>query len=128
HVPIRAGSDIAFLGALIRYIIENGREFREYVRTYTNAGAIVSEEFRDTEDLDGLFSGWMEDKNQYDIASWRYEGVEVPPAAGEREEFTGEPFSEHGTRIAAERLDPTLEHPRCVFQITRRHYARYTPE
>src|SRR6476659_2105428 len=58
HVPIRAGSDIAFLGGIIRYILENQRDFREYVAAYSNAAAIISDEFRDTEDLDGLFSGW----------------------------------------------------------------------
>src|ERR1700749_1408075 len=58
HVPIRAGSDIAFLGAIVRYIVENERFFREYLVTFTNAPAIVAEEYRDTEDLDGLFSGW----------------------------------------------------------------------
>src|SRR5437764_1218130 len=58
HVPIRAGSDIVFLGAIIRYILEGERYFKEYVVNYTNAAAIVTAEFRDTEDLDGLFSGW----------------------------------------------------------------------
>src|SRR3954467_3198588 len=58
HVPLRAGSDIAFLGGIVNYILENGREFRDYVVHYTNAPVIVDERFRDTEDLDGLFSGW----------------------------------------------------------------------
>jgi formate dehydrogenase major subunit len=57
HVPIRAGSDIAFLGGLINYVLQNGREFREYVRHFTNGPVVVNDEFRDTEDLDGLFSG-----------------------------------------------------------------------
>ena len=57
HVPLRAGSDIAFLGGIVNYILEHGREFREYVARYTNAAVIVGDEFRDTEDLDGLFSG-----------------------------------------------------------------------
>src|SRR3954471_8063585 len=57
HVPIRAGTDIAFLGGIINHILQNGREFREYVVKYTNAATIVSPDFRDTEDLDGLFSG-----------------------------------------------------------------------
>src|SRR4029078_7033243 len=52
YVRIRAGSDIAFLGGVINYILENGREFREYVEAYTNARVIIGEEFRDTEDLD----------------------------------------------------------------------------
>ena len=57
HVPIRAGTDIAFLGALVNYVLTDEQDFREYVVAYTNAAAIVGEDFRDTEDLDGLFSG-----------------------------------------------------------------------
>jgi formate dehydrogenase major subunit len=67
HVPIRAGSDIAFLGGLVRYVIENERFFKDYVLNYTNASAVVSDDFEDTEDLDGLFSGWNEETGQYDI-------------------------------------------------------------
>ncbi len=63
-MPIRAGSDIAFLGGHPRYIIENDRYFKEYVVNYTNAPAIINDEFQDTEDLDGLFSGWNE-QDQY---------------------------------------------------------------
>ena len=100
HVPIRAGSDIAFLGGIVRYILENERHFREYVVAYTNAAALISEDYRDTEDLDGLFSGWSEEEGRYDTASWAY--------TGERDE--------------------TLRHPRSVFQILKRHFSRYTPE
>ena len=59
-VPIRAGSDLVFLGALINYVLQNGREFRDYVVPYTNAATIIHEDFKDTEDLGGLFSGWNE--------------------------------------------------------------------
>ncbi len=128
HVPIRAGSDIAFLGGLVNYIIQNERYFRDYVVNYTNAPAIVSEDFADTEDLNGLFAGWSKDKGQYDIKPWQYLGVDVGPAAGNREMFTAEPKSERGTQVRAIHFDDTLKHPRCVFQITKRHYARYTPE
>ncbi len=128
HLPIRAGSDIAFLGGLVRYVLENERYFKEYVVHYTNAPAIVAEDFRDTEDLDGLFSGWDPDKGHYDPKSWQYEGTEVTTPASQRETFTGEPYSERATQTGAERLDPTLQHPRCVFQILRRHFSRYTPE
>jgi formate dehydrogenase major subunit len=127
HVPIRAGSDIAFLGGIIRYIIENERYFREYLIHFTNAPAIISEDFRDTEDLDGLFSGWDSEKNQYDVESWAYKGVEPTPAAGAREQATGEPRSERG-QMRHKQRDETMQHPRCVFQILRRHYSRYTPE
>jgi hypothetical protein len=82
HVPRRAGTDIVFLGGLISYIIENGREFRDYVRHYTNARAIIGEEFRDTEDLDGLFSGFDPEKGSYDTASWQYRSTGPPPTSG----------------------------------------------
>ena len=127
HVPIRAGSDIAFLGGIIRYIIENERYFREYVVNYTNAPAIISEEFRDTEDLDGLFSGWDSEKNQYDPKSWAYEGAEPTPAAGAREQLRAS-RAPNAAQMRHKQRDETLQHPRCVFQIVRRHYARYTPE
>ena len=127
HVPIRAGSDIVFLGGIVRYIIENQRFFRDYVVNFTNAPAIISEEFRDTEDLDGLFSGWDAEKNQYDVSSWSYRGMQATPAAGAREQQTGGPHSERAQMRHQER-DETLEHPHSVFQIVRRHYQRYTPE
>ncbi len=123
HVPIRAGSDIVFLGGIIRYILENDRYFKEYVVNYTNAPAIVSDEFRDTEDLDGLFSGWNEDKAQYEKESWMYKDVDPAPAAGKREQG-----AQDRRPMRAEHTDPTLQHPRCVFQILKRHYSRYTPE
>ncbi len=128
HVPLRAGSDIAFLGGLVRYILENERWFRDYVVAYTNASTLVSEEFRDTEDLDGLFSGWDAEAGHYDPTSWRYAGGAVSVPATQRETFTGEPYSERATHHEPRQHDPTLQHPRCVFQILRRHFSRYTPE
>lgn len=128
HVPIRAGTDIAFLGGLVRYILETEAYFRDYLVHFTNAPVIVSEEFQDTEDLDGLFSGWDGEQGMYRPDSWRYEGKEPSAAAGDRELFTGEPHSERATQQGAEHKDPTLRHPRCVFAILKRHYARYTPE
>jgi formate dehydrogenase major subunit len=128
-VPIRIGSDIAFLGGLVRYVIENERYFREYVVPYTNAATLISKDFRDTEDLDGLFSGYANGK--YDEKTWTYEGIEAVPAAGEKELFAshgaGKPTSGL-SRVLNEARDPTLQHPRCVFQIVRRHFSRYTPE
>jgi formate dehydrogenase major subunit len=128
HVPIRAGSDIAFLGGIVNYIMENERYFREYVVEFTNASAIVSKEFRDTEDLDGLFSGWDEDEGHYDIESWQYEGAEVKPASGQREIFTGQAHSQRGTQQAPVHHDRSLQDPHCVFQIVKRHFSRYSPE
>src|SRR5579872_461958 len=132
HVPLRAGSDIAFLGGVVRYILENGREFRDYVVNYTNAGVIIGDDFVDTEDLDGLFSGYDPESRTYDPKSWMYKDTEVASAAGMREktgtavgEQTGSGGMATGT---AAHVDRTLSDPRCVFQILRRHFARYTPE
>src|SRR5215469_1049771 len=69
-VPLRAGTDVLFLGALINYVLTNDRIFREYVVNYTNAPTILREDFKDTEDLGGYFSGWDPDKKQYDPKSW----------------------------------------------------------
>ncbi len=82
-MPIRAGSDIAFLGGIIRYILENDRYFHEYVVNYTNAPAIINDDFRDTEDLDGLFSGWDAGQGQIRSAIWMYKDVE-PSRLAER--------------------------------------------
>src|SRR5215831_14184302 len=84
HVPTRAGSDIAFLGGIIRYILENEAFFREYVVNYTNAASILSEEYADVGD-DGVFCGWDQEKGEYDTGCWRYEGVNPQAAAGRRE-------------------------------------------
>jgi formate dehydrogenase major subunit len=125
HVPIRAGSDIAFLGGLVRYILENDRYFHDYVVNYTNAPAIIEDQFKDTDDLNGLFSGWNKDDGSYDNKTWMYKDVSLEAAAGAREPESGKPIE--GT-LRAEHTDPTLQHPRCVFQILKRHYSRYTAE
>jgi formate dehydrogenase major subunit len=150
HVPLRAGSDIVLLGGLINHVLESGKYFREYVVNYTNAATLIGEEFKDTEDLDGLFSGFEADSRSYDPASWNYEGDEVQAASGERDQeyedrtgsdesssgdssavrqaARGEAHGSGGAHVGTPEEDPTLEHPRCVFQILKRHYARYTPE
>src|SRR3954447_5449333 len=72
-LPLRPGSDIILLGAMINYVLTNELYFREYVVNYTNASFILREDFKDTEDLGGVFSGWDEEKKQYDPKSWLYE-------------------------------------------------------
>ena len=69
-LPLRAGSDIIFLGALINYAISREKYFREYVVHYTNASTILREDLKDTEDLGGLFSGWDPETNTYDPTTW----------------------------------------------------------
>ena len=140
HVPIRAGADIAFVGGLINYVLQNEKYFLEYVRSYTNASVIITEDFQDTEDLDGLFSGFNPEHRTYDAETWRYQSGRVAPASGARgldaarmrelrEASRGEA---HGSGGAAAEISPdtdeTLQDPRCVFQILKRHFARYTPE
>jgi formate dehydrogenase major subunit len=127
HVPIRAGSDIAFLGGIVHYILENERYFRDYVVNYTNAAAIINDQFEDTEENDGLFGGWDSERGAYNPKNWMYEGVEPEAAAGKRESESGR-GKEQKKPIQAEHVDLTLQHPRCVFQILKRHYSRYTPE
>jgi formate dehydrogenase major subunit len=133
YVPIRAGTDIAFLGGIVHQILEGGREFRDYVVHYTNAPVIIREDFADTEDLDGLFSGYDPDTGDYNPTSWMYEGMQAIAGAGSRAGRAALPesYGSRGAKLFAGRppaTDPTLEHPRCVFQILKRHYRRYTPE
>ncbi len=178
HVPLRAGSDIAFLGGIINYILSNEKYFRDYVVSYTNAATLVSEEFQDVDELDGLFSGYDPETGTYDASSWAYEGHRVNAAAGgarapqepaqdvaQGDDQSGQDSSAHASgsdgsggavddvggdeseaseksRAAGHELggrgasletsqvtrDETLQHPRTVFQVLKRHYARYTPE
>jgi formate dehydrogenase major subunit len=136
-IGLRAGSDIAFLGGVVNYILEHERYFESYVKHYTNAPVIIDEGFADTEDLDGLFSGWDPEEGQYDVSSWQYAGMEVHGAAGQREEGfqpTKGEASGHGGHGGGlhhgepPEEDETLQHPRCVFQLLKRHFSRYTPE
>jgi formate dehydrogenase major subunit len=129
-IPIRAGTDIAFLGGLIRHVIESESYFRDYVVHYTNASTIINERFQDTEDLEGLFSGFDPETGMYDRETWSYKGGEVAAAAGVREHSTQSFNDKTGTGMLVGEIerDETLEDPRCVFQILRRHFSRYTPE
>jgi formate dehydrogenase major subunit len=132
YAPIRAGTDIAFLGGLINYVIENERYFREYVINYTNAATLISEDFEDA-DATGLFSGWDEEKQQYDPTSWRYEGhpIDYASIGGSQGRIVGEAGEGETHEMHEGRLPPndqTLQHPRCVFQILKRHFSRYTPQ
>jgi formate dehydrogenase major subunit len=133
-VPLRTGTDIAFLGGIINHVLNTESDFREYVLAYTNASTIIGQEFADA-DADGLFSGFQEERAAYDPASWQYEGAPVAAAAGQRAhegnlDVHGQDSPERDAQEANRepRRDPTLSHPRCVWQILGRHYASYTPE
>jgi formate dehydrogenase major subunit len=135
HVPLRPGSDIAFLGGVINHILSTGSEFREYVQHFTNGPAILKEEFEDTEELDGFFSGWEEDAGAYKVESWGYRGTSGELTAGKSlqvGDVSGDQaHGAHGMDLdhgEPPEVDLDLEHPMCVFQVLKRHYARYTPE
>ena len=132
-IPLRAGSDIIFLGALVHYVLQNNKEFRDYVVNYTNAGTILREDFRDTEDLDGFFSGWDAQKEKYDPESWLYKGspskqTDVQPGHSEAGGGHGKDRGGEAQDAGKFESDSTLQHPRCVFQVLKRHFGRYTPE
>src|SRR5512133_1965184 len=103
YAQIRPGTDIAFLGGMIRWLLEKNAIQKEYVLAYTNASFIVKEGFGFE---DGLFSGWDEAKKTYDRSSWGYE-------------LDKDGFA---------KVDPTLQDPRCVVQLLKKHDERYTPK
>ena len=134
---IRAGTDIAFLGGLIRYAIENNRIAKEYLVNYTNAAFIVKDGFKLPED--GLYSGFNAASSSYDKTTWNYEGTGggagAGAGAGAASGHAPEPVpGKPGGPAPAVLLPPnvaydlTLQHPRCVFQLLKQQYSRYTPE
>jgi formate dehydrogenase major subunit len=154
YLQIRAGSDIAFLGGLINYAIENNRIAHDYLLHYTNAAFIIKDGFRLPDD--GLYSGFDAEKKIYDKATWNYEeggdltGKPVMPTpAGQNATAGNAKHSDigegqgHAARGPAglkggaspvpmlpEKIafDLSLQHPRCVFQLLKKQYERYTPE
>jgi len=133
YAQIRPGTDAMLLGGLINHVLANELYFRDFVAAYTNGPTLVSPDFVDTEELDGLFSGWDPQRGEYDPASWAYDhGEGGPPAgAGSGHPAPGMALQHDGTSTARHDgalVDPTMQHPRCVLQVLARHYARYTPE
>jgi formate dehydrogenase major subunit len=106
YAPLRSGTDIPFLGGMIRHILENELYHDEYVRLYTNASFLVNPAFKMPGDLDGLFSGYNEETRSYDRSTWSFQ-----------RNADGTP-----------KTDPTLQDPNCVFQLMKKHFDRYTPE
>src|SRR5262245_18826581 len=131
-LQIRAGSDIAFLGGLVNYAISQNRIARDYLANYTDASFIIREGFKLPED--GLFSGFDPATQLYDKSTWNYEAggrIDGPPTAASAESAKGGGASAHGappSLPANVAYDPTLQHPRCVFQLLKQQYSRYTPE
>lgn len=106
YAPMRSGTDIAILGGMIKYILDKGLYFRDYVVNYTNASFLVNPEFKGPGQLDGLFSGYDPKTRKYDKKTWAYQ------------------MDENGIP----KKDPTLKDPNCVFRLLRKQYARYSPD
>src|SRR5277367_5355365 len=130
---IRAGTDIAFLGGVINYAIQNNRIAKEYVVNYTNAAFVVESDFKMPGDTDGVFSGFNEAKTSYDRSSWNYAGANS--AGGGKTAQNPGPSTGQASMPAPlpplpEKVDYdlTLQNPNCVFQLLKKHYSRYTPE
>jgi formate dehydrogenase major subunit len=158
YAPIRAGSDIAFLGGIILHVVNSERWnndpfFHSWVTHYTNAATIVSEDFKDAEDNDGVFSGLMGLDGgvpewpyngfvgQYDTKSWQYAATHTGATAqqasdkgntanGKTGASSGPPYDGLVKSLLKPPppRDETLQNPRCVFQIVKKHFGRYTPE
>jgi formate dehydrogenase major subunit len=153
YAPVRAGSDIVFLGALIKYVLdrhddlfrpvenrtftERERFFREYLLRYTNAPTLVNPDFKDTEDreMEGLFSGFTEvpygngRSARYDPKSWAYQS-QAAPATNSAEPGKPQSFADQVSKLVkpSPPQDPELQNERCVFRLLQKHYQRYTPE
>jgi formate dehydrogenase major subunit len=146
YAPLRAGSDVVLLGALVKFVLDRldellrgmaGRErgqwtprerfFHDYLKRYTNAPTLINDDFEDVEELDGLFSGFDETTGKYDPKSWRYAAGTGAPT---KEAGQPKDFAERVSRLVGPPApqDPTLENENCVYRILRQHYARYTPE
>jgi len=103
YAPIRPGSDIAFLGGVINYLLSNDKIHHDYVKAYTNASFLINDGFNFD---DGIFTGYNDEKRSYDKATWSYQ-------------LDKDGFA---------KVDETLQDPRCAFQLMKAHYARYTPD
>jgi len=103
YAPIRVGTDIAFLGGVINYLLSKNKIHEEYVRNYTNAPFLINGDFNFK---DGLFTGYDEEKRSYDKKSWTYQ------------------MGDDGFA----KVDMTMKDPRCVYQLMKSHFSRYTPE
>ena len=113
YLRIRTGTDVAYFGGLINYVLQNNLYHADYVKNYTNASFVVKQGF---DFNDGLFSGYNQTARTYDISTWGYETEGAP--------LDGAP----GTTQAKAKRDLTLQDPRSVFQLLKKFYSRYTPE
>jgi anaerobic selenocysteine-containing dehydrogenase len=131
-LQIRVGADIAFLGGMIHYALENQRIAKEYLVNFTNAAFLFQEGFKLPED--GLYSGFDDQSNTYDRSSWNYQGTGGGSSQGHLGEGPVPVTAGKGVAAALPPLpanvayDLTLENPRCVYQLLKQQYSRCTPE
>jgi len=109
YAPMRSGTDIAFIGGMIKYVLNDmdknpGNYNMVYVSEYTNASFLINPSFKGAADLDGVFSGYDAANRKYDKSTWKYQ------------------LDANGIPMR----DKTLQDPNCVFQLLKKHYARYT--
>ena len=135
YVPIRPGTDIAFLGGIVNYIFEHDAWFKDYVQHYTNGPVVINRSLQDTEDASGYFSGWNPEHSAYAIDTWGYDKAGGTATAGKSEQqadVSGEQaHGAHGMKLQGGQppeIDETMQDERCVIQLVRRHFERYTPE
>ena len=130
HAPIRSGADIAFLGGIIRHLLEGDLWFREFALRYTNIAHIIEDGYRGPEEEGGVFSGFDPETGTYEHDTWQYKGklAQSPVSEHRVQEQETAPGQQDSMAQSPAPQDPTLQHPNCVYQIMRRHYARYTPE
>jgi formate dehydrogenase major subunit len=128
YLRIRTGTDVAYFGGLINYVLENKLFHEDYVKNYTNASFVLKEGF---DFKDGLFSGYNAQTRSYDVSTWAYEQTAPPPSAAASgptqpgaAAVDGPPTSSSGFA----KRDMTLQDPRSVFQLIKKFYSRYTPD
>jgi formate dehydrogenase major subunit len=128
YARIRTGTDVAYFGGLINYVLQNNLFHDEYVRNYTNASFLVKPEYSFK---DGLFSGYDAANRKYNTASWAYQGDTTAQAAydkAQQEKLAAGDGPPTGAGVAYAKRDMTLQDPQTVFQLMKQHYSRYTPE
>ncbi|MDX6440163.1 MAG: formate dehydrogenase major subunit [Gaiellaceae bacterium] len=132
HLRIRTGSDAAFFGGLIKYVLENKLYHDEYVRRYTNAAFVVKKSYSFK---DGLFNGFDPEKRAYDTTQWAYETITPGPKSGTAPAGLGTKSAKPSSGLTAASSSPSggyarldINHPRSVLNLMRKHYSRYTPE
>lgn len=126
YVPFRSGTDIAFIGGLINYTIQNRLYNEEYVKAYTNALTLISPDYKGPDELDGLFVGYNPEKRAYDRTAWQYQTEKVKVTVKEKDASGNEVEVEK--EVSVPKQATSLDDPQCVFALLKKHFSRYTPE